>query len=89
MSSPEPYGGLWKFTTRAPALGHLVHHRRDPLSELLLGVLALGVPRRRRDVAEAREQARAEVAQRPLGALDPLGRLEDRVDLDRVVVARA
>ena len=87
VSRPDAYGGLWKFDDRAAALGHLVHHRRDPLAELLLGVLALGVPRRRGDVADAREQAGPEVAQRPLGALDALGRLEDRVDLDRVVVA--
>ena len=39
--------------------------------ELLLGVLALGVPRRRRDVAQAGQHDRPELAQLALWALDP------------------
>src|SRR5262249_13290259 len=81
---PRPVGWIVEVADRRPAGLDPVHHRRDSLPQLLLGILALGVPWRRRDVADAREHGRAEVAQLAFGALHPFVSSEHLVDLDRV-----
>jgi hypothetical protein len=73
---------LWKLKIIAAPSG-----AGSTIAAILLRILALGVPGRRRHVADAREERRAEVAQLPLRALHLVGGLEDGVDLGRVVVA--
>ena len=69
------------------ALRRRVQDSRQALRQLLLRKFTLSVPRRRRDIATAGEQDRADLAELALRTFDARRGFEDWVDGERVVVA--
>src|SRR5579875_1151413 len=67
---PAAVGRAVEVHDRTASVRHGVEHLADPSLELVLVVLALGLPRGRGHVAEAGQHRRPQVAQTPLRTLD-------------------
>ena len=97
MSSPSTgpwsiwvsYGGQWKLKMARSGSRTCRGHRLEPGPELVLRHVARAMPRGHVRVAAARElDPVGQLQDSPLEELDPGRRLDHRVDLRRVVVAR-
>ena len=75
--------------TRSGGVGELRRDRADPLEQDVLGLLAVGLPRRRVRPPGRGHLEVAHLDHAALRQLDPLGRRQDVVDLELVVVAGA